>query len=117
MKLEYPIIKQWLGNNVYEIPTLDLLGVWSPIQTRRMGAYKHIISDMLSGDYLQIPLLCFVAGDGMLRVKWGCVSWLAAKETRSVNTLHCVFAGGTNKTDALRDNQRAYFTFKQGAYC
>lgn len=113
----YTVIKQWMGYDVYEIPTLDLLGVWSPIHCRRMGSYKHIVQDMLNDEYLQIPLLCFVAGDGMLRVKWGCVAWLAAKETKKVESLHCVFPGNPKKTDALRDDQRAYFNFRSGAFC
>jgi hypothetical protein len=58
---------------------------------------------MVEGSFIQLaPLPCFVAGDLMLRVKWGNIIYWAAKETKKMSHLNCVFAGDPEKTEFLK---------------
>jgi hypothetical protein len=102
-KNNYEIVGKWEGYTVYSIPVTDLLGVRSAAFCRRKGAYRPIVTEMVEGSFIQkAPLLCFVAGDLMLRVKWGNIIYWTAKETRKVSHLTCVFAGEPEKTEFLK---------------
>ena len=99
----YQCVGNWEGYLVYEIPITDLLGVRSATFCRRKGAYRSIVTEMIEGSFTQLaPLPCFVGGDLMLRVKWGNIIYWAAKETRKVSHLDCVFAGDPEKTEFLK---------------
>jgi hypothetical protein len=112
----YPIVREWEGHSVYQIPIEDLLGVWSARKTRRCGSYRHYITEMHNGTFSQVPLLCFVAMDGRLRVKYGNVIYWVAKETRKVPELHCVFPKGPEATDALQQSQLREAGMQQGVF-
>jgi hypothetical protein len=99
----YPTVGFWETYAVYSIPLSDLLGVRSSSFCRRKVAYRPFITEMVEGTFLQkSPLLCFVAGDSMLRVKWGNIIYWAAKETKTLSHLNCVFAGAPEKTEELK---------------
>ncbi len=99
----YQCVGNWEGELVYSIPIEDLLGVRSAAFCRRKGAYRPIVTEMVEGSFVQrAPLPCFVAGDLMLRVKWGNIIYWAAKETRKISHLNCVFAGDVEKTEFLK---------------
>jgi len=116
-EMGYPVVGEWNDLLVYEIPVKDLLGVRSAIFTRRLGAYTHFVNSMLSGSFQQVPLLCFVAGDDILRVKHGNVIYWPARETQKVEALTCVFPMGPEKTDALLPELMKEFKYKFGAFC
>ena len=100
---EYSTVGFWETYAVYSIPISDLLGVRSSAFCRRKGSYRPFITEMVEGTFAQkAPLLCFVAGDSMLRVKWGNIIYWAAKETKSLSHLDCVFAGAPEKTESLK---------------
>lgn len=100
---KYSMVGEWEGFPVYNVPITDLLGVRGTIYCRRKGSYRYFINEMINGTFIQsAPVLCFVAGDLMLRVKWGNILYWAAKETRRINNLNCVFAGSPEKTEGLK---------------
>jgi len=93
----------WEGYPIYAIPVSDLLGVRSATFCRRKAFYRPVIVDMVEETFIQkAPLLCFVAGDLMLRVKWGNIIYWAAKETKKISYLSCIFPGDPEKTELLK---------------
>ena len=93
----------WEGYPIYVIPVSDLLGVRSATFCRRKAFYRPLITEMVEGIFVQkAPLLCFVAGDLMLRVKWGNIIYWGAKETKKISHLSCVFPGDPEKTELLK---------------
>jgi len=100
---EYLKTGNWEGYSIYAIPVSDLLGVRSVTFCRRKAFYRPVILDMIEGTFVQkAPLLCFVAGDLMLRVKWGNIIYWAAKETKKISYLSCIFPGDPEKTELLK---------------
>ena len=100
---KYLTTGNWEGYPIYIIPIPDLLGVRSATFCRRKACYRPFITEMVEGIFVQkAPLLCFVAGDLMLRVKWGNIIYWAAKETKKISHLSCVFPGDPEKTELLK---------------
>jgi hypothetical protein len=112
----YQILRNWKELPLWSIPVEDLLAVRSSRYCRRIGSYRHYIREMHNGNFYQVPLLCFVAMDGRLRVKWGNVIYWVAKETKTQTHLQCVFPSGPEKTDALKEFQLQEAGMKEGIF-
>lgn len=92
--------RTWNELPVYIIPTDELLGVRSAISVRKLQVYPEYVNRFLKSDIPLTPLICFVAGDGMWRVKHGNLMYWVAKETLT-RTMPCVFPKGIEATDEL----------------
>lgn len=112
----YQKVGIWKDLPLWSIPVEDLLGVRSSRYCRRLGSYRHYIREMHNGNFYQVPLLCFVAMDERLRVKWGNIIYWVARETRTQTHLHCVFPSGPEKTDALKEFQLQEAGMKEGIF-
>lgn len=99
--MDYKIIGTWYNHDIYDIPIVDLLGVRSPVVIRKLSKYSYFVNKFLEGFKTTTPLICFVAGDGMIRVQHGNLVWLAAKETKQLKSLPCVFPKGSVKDSPL----------------
>ena len=88
---DYNNTGHWHKHKIFSIPIYDLLGVRSPLAIRKLSLYPVYVNKFLSGYKPTTPLLCFVAGDKMIRVLHGNLLYWTAKETKQVSHLLCVF--------------------------
>lgn len=98
--------KKWHSQTLYSIPVNKLLGVRSAVAVRKLSMYSKYINKFLNNEAPTTPCLCFIAGDGMLRVKHGNLLYWCAKETNTVHNILCVFAGGSTKTDSYLEHHK-----------
>jgi len=92
--------KTWQGLPIYIIDVNDLTAVRSAVTTRKLPSYSKFVNQFLHGFKPPAPAICFVGGDGRLRVKYGNLLYWTAKETHT-QYISCVFPKGIDYTDSL----------------
>ncbi len=102
---------------VYRIKMEDLTPVRSAIYCRRKAAYRYWIRQAQDGMMAVTPLICYLQTDGMIRVKYGCLLYWIAKETKICNSYPCVFPGGPEATDNLYQQMLEDIKMNEVGFC
>jgi hypothetical protein len=105
------------GLPTYQIKLEDLVPARSAIYCRRKAAYRYWIREAHSQMMAATPLICYLQTDGMIRVKYGCLLYWVAKETKICNSYPCVFPGGPEVTDNLYQQMLEDIKMNEVGFC
>ena len=111
-----PVIT-YVGIPVYRVKIEDLIPVRSAVYCRRKAAYRYWIRQALDEMMAVTPLICYLQTDEVIRVKYGCLLYWVAKETKICTSYPCVFPGGPEATDNLYQEMLKDIKMNEVGFC